>query len=58
VLERKLRRVHADQYKTRILIFCRPISQVGQRPNGVDAGISLEINEHNLSAKRLAAEGN
>src|ERR1700722_8033 len=58
VLERKLRRVHSDHYKARIIIFRRPASQVWQWSNGVDAGVSPEINEGNFSAKRLAAQGN
>src|SRR6266404_1282437 len=58
VLERKLRCVHTDHYKACVVIFCRPIPQVWQWSNGVDAGVRPEINQHNFSAKRLAAQGN
>src|SRR5258708_354414 len=54
VLERKLRRVHTDHYKTGIVIFFCPIPQERQRSNGVDAGVSPEIDHHHLSTKRLA----
>ena len=33
-----------DHYKPCIVIFCRPIPQVGKWSNGVDAGVSPEIN--------------
>ncbi len=57
VLERELRRVHADHNQAGIFIFCRPTLHVGQRSKRVDAGVSPEINKHNLSAKRLAVQG-
>src|ERR1700720_4795208 len=52
MLEGELRGVRSDHYKACIFIFCRPSPQVWQRSNGVDAGVSPEINERNLSAKR------
>ena len=42
-LERELRGVHTDHNQARILIFCSPALHVGQRPQGVDAGVSPEI---------------
>jgi hypothetical protein len=56
VLERKLRRVHADHDQARILIFC-PSLHIGQGPQKVDAGISPEINQYHLSASDLRLKG-
>jgi hypothetical protein len=57
VLERKLRRVHTDHDQARIPILCGLGLHIGQGPQRVDAGVSPEINQYHLSAKRLAAQG-
>ncbi len=57
LLERKFRRVHAQDDKACSVVFFRPTSQVGHRPDGVDAGVRPEINQRNFSAQRFPGHG-
>jgi hypothetical protein len=51
VLERELGRVHADDDEPLIPVFLGPGAHIGNRAQPVDAGVSPEIDEHDLAAQ-------
>ena len=55
LLEGELGGVHADHDQSRLLIFRRPTLYVRQGSQTIDARISPEIDQHNLSAQGLTA---
>src|SRR5262249_43022352 len=57
LFERELRRVDADHHQALIAIFLVPGADVGHGAAPVDAGVSPEIDEHDLPAQGLRGQG-
>src|SRR5215831_286946 len=53
LLEGKLRRMHADDDESLILVFLGPGPDIWDCSEAVDAGISPEIDQHNLAPERF-----
>jgi hypothetical protein len=53
VLERKLRRVHADHDQPLILVLLMPGADVAERAEPVDARVCPEVDEDDLPAQAL-----
>src|SRR4029077_12370723 len=56
LLEGKLRRVHADDDESAILVTLVPGLQVRQRTQAVDAGVGPEVDQYDLAAQTLPRE--
>src|SRR5262245_2590802 len=53
LFECEFRRVHADYDQTLILVFLPPGTNVGQRPQAVDAGVGPEVDENDFALELL-----
>src|SRR6202034_596535 len=56
LLEGELRRMYADDYQARILIFRCPAFYIRQCSQTIDAGVSPKIDQDNFSLQSFAAE--
>src|SRR6185369_12983013 len=52
LFKRELRRMHADHDQTLVPVFFGPGADIRQRAQPVDAGVSPEIDEDDLSTQR------
>src|SRR5262245_28037824 len=51
LLEFELGRMDSDDYQSMVLVFLGPSADIGQRAPPIDAGISPEIDQHDVPAQ-------